>query len=118
MTWMLLIVEPPAQRQSRSEAEGRALHARMLQFGDELRQRGLLLDAHSLSSHEHASRVSRVSGQVRVTDGPFAEAKEMIGGYFLVHCASHEEALALAAECPAAEWCTVEVRRLAPCHER
>jgi hypothetical protein len=50
-----------------------------------------------------------------VVDGPFAEAKEMIGGFFLVDCASREEAVALAARCPAAQWATVEVRSLGPC---
>ncbi|MBN8727712.1 MAG: dehydrogenase [Xanthomonadales bacterium] len=117
MTWMLLIVEPPDQRQSRSEAEARDLYDRMLRFGDELERRGLLLGSGSLASHQQAARVSRNDGQVRVMDGPFAEAKEMIGGYYLLDCASHGEAVALAGECPAAEWCTVEVRRLAPCHE-
>ncbi len=54
-------------------------------------------------------------GKARVLDGPFAEAKEMIGGFFLVDVETLDEALALAAECPAAEWCTVEVRKTGPC---
>jgi hypothetical protein len=41
----------------------------------------------------------------------------MVGGFFLLNCEHEEEAIAIAAECPAAEWCTVEVRRLAPCYE-
>jgi hypothetical protein len=41
----------------------------------------------------------------------------MIGGFFLVGCRTREEAIAIAAECPAAEWCTVEVRAVAPCYE-
>ena len=48
-------------------------------------------------------------------DGPFAEAKEMIGGFFLLACHTREEAVAIAAECPAAAWATVEVRAVAPC---
>ena len=54
---------------------------------------------------------------MQLSDGPFAEAKEMVGGFFLLNCATREEALAIAADCPAAEWCTVEVRALAPCYE-
>jgi len=50
-----------------------------------------------------------------VRDGPFAEAKEMIGGFFLLDCATRAEAVAIAAECPAAEWCDVEVRETGPC---
>jgi hypothetical protein len=56
-------------------------------------------------------------GVARVVDGPFAETKEMVGGFFLVDCDTRDEALALARECPAAEWLTVEVRGLAPCFD-
>jgi hypothetical protein len=56
-------------------------------------------------------------GRPRVLDGPFAEAKEMVGGFFLVDCKTRDEAVAIAAECPAAQWATVEVRALAPCYE-
>jgi hypothetical protein len=55
-------------------------------------------------------------GQAQVLDGPFAEAKEMIGGFFLLDCRTREEALAIARACPAAEWATVEVRETAPCY--
>jgi hypothetical protein len=51
-----------------------------------------------------------------VLDGPFAEAKEMVGGFFLLDCATREEAVAIARECPAAEWATVEVRATGPCY--
>lgn len=50
-------------------------------------------------------------------DGPFAEAKEMIGGFFLLTCETQEEAIAVARECPAAAWATVEARELGPCYE-
>ncbi|HYC95229.1 MAG TPA: YciI family protein, partial [Sphingomicrobium sp.] len=70
----------------------------------------------SLASQSTAARVKVRSGKATVVDGPFAEAKEMIGGFFLIDCATREEAVAIAAQCPAAEWCTVEVRSLAPCY--
>ena len=41
----------------------------------------------------------------------------MVGGFFLIDCATRDEAIAIARECPAAEWATVEVRELAPCYE-
>ncbi len=50
-----------------------------------------------------------------LVDGPFSEAKEMVGGFFLVDCATKEEAVAIASRCPAAEWATVEVREFGPC---
>ena len=114
---MLLIVEPTTQRRTRTEAEGRAVYARMQRFGDELKSRGLLLAVESLASQDNAARVEVRADKMHVLDGPFAEAKEMIGGFFLVNCATREEAIKIAAECPAAEWCSVEVRDLAPCYE-
>ncbi len=115
---MLLIHEPVGQRQQRTQAEGEAVYGRMLRFGDELRKQGLLLAAESLASQdERATRVQVRDGRPQLLDGPFAEAKEMVGGFFLLDCATHEEALAIAARCPAAEWATLEVRHSAPCYE-
>jgi hypothetical protein len=117
MPQMLLILEPPEQRRTRSPAEGRAVYERMLRFGEGLKDRGLLLASESLAGHADAVRVRVREGRAQVIDGPFSEAKEMVGGFFLLDCASREEALAIAAQCPAAEWATVEVRALAPCYE-
>ena len=117
MPYMLLIMEPPGQRRTRTEAEGREAYERMLRWGDKLKQRGMLLAMESLKSHIDAARVEVRGGRTKVIDGPFAEAKEMVGGFFLVDCPTREEAIALAAECPAAAWATVEVRSLAPCFE-
>jgi hypothetical protein len=77
----------------------------------------VLLGAQSLAPQSRATRVRVAAGKASAVDGPFAEAKEMIGGFFHVDVATHEEAVALAARCPAAEWATVEVRALAPCYE-
>lgn len=117
MPYMLLIVEPVGQRELRSEAEGQAVYDRMLRFAGELQSRGLLLAAESLASQTKAARVKVRSGQPTVLDGPFAEAKEMIGGFFMINCETREQAVEIAARCPAAEWATVEVRSLAPCYE-
>lgn len=117
MSYMLLIFEDPQQRGTRSEAEGQAVYARMLRFGDELKARGLLVASESLGSHAAAARIEVRGGRANVLDGPFAEAKEMVGGFFLLNCTSREEAVAIAGQCPAAEWATIEVRALAPCYE-
>jgi hypothetical protein len=117
MRYMLMIVEPPEQRGTRTAAEGREVYARMSAFGDELRAEGKLLAVESLASSTRATRVQVRGGQPKWIDGPFAEAKEMIGGFFLIDCASADEALAIAARCPAAQWATVEVRALAPCYD-
>ena len=82
-----------------------------------LQARGLLRASESLASTEQAVRLQVRDGQTRLTDGPFAETKEMVGGFFLIDCATREEAVAIARDCPAAEWATVEVRELAPCYQ-
>jgi hypothetical protein len=116
MAYLLLIHEPPGQRAARSQAEGEAVYQRMLRFADSLKARGLLLAVESLTSQEQGARVQVRSGRASVVDGPFAEAKEMVGGFFLLDCASRDEAVGVARECPAAEWATVEVRETGPCY--
>jgi hypothetical protein len=117
MAYMLLMLEDPAQRGTRTEAEGREVYGRMVAWGQALAQRGLLKASESLQGLHGAARVTVRDGVARVVDGPFAETKEMVGGFFLVDCDTRDEALALARECPAAEWLTVEVRGLAPCFD-
>lgn len=115
MTYMLLIVEPVGQRAQRTPEEGREAYAQMVRYAEDLKARGLLAGAESLKSDSEGVRLQIRDGERTLMDGPYAEAKEMIGGFFLLTCDSREEALALAAECPAAQWATVEVRELGPC---
>ena len=115
MSYMLLILEPQGQRRSRAPEDGRDLYQRMLDYTESLKARGVLLASDSLRSL--AARVSTRAGRQSVLDGPFAESKELIGGFFLLDCATREEAVGLAAECPAAEWATIEVREIGPCYD-
>jgi hypothetical protein len=117
MSYMLLIVEDPAQRRTRTQAEGESVYARMVDFGKDLHSRGLLVASESLSSHASAARVNVRGGKASVVDGPFAEAKERMGGFFLLSCKTWAEAVSIAAQCPAAEWATVEVRATGPCYD-
>lgn len=117
MSYLLLIIEPTGQRQQRGREQGEQAYARMMEFGAELQQRGLLLASNSLASTRQAVRLQVREGRTQMLDGPFAEAKEMVGGFFLLGCEGREEALAIAARCPAAEWATVEVRQVGPCFE-
>ena len=114
--YMLLIHEDPAQRAKRTEAEGRAVFGQMLDYAEQLKKRGVLKAVESLSSPDaNAARVQVRGGQARLVDGPFAEAKEMVGGFFLVDVAGRDEAISIARDCPAAGWATVEVRAVGPC---
>jgi hypothetical protein len=115
MSYMLLIVEPRGQRDARTEAEGREVYGSMVRFSEELKRKGLLTTAQSLKSDSVGARVKLRGDSALVTDGPFTETKEMIGGFFLLTCETREQALELARQCPAAQWATVEVRELGPC---
>lgn len=117
MAYLLLIVEPREQRSMRSAAEGQDVYARMQEFAAGLKARGVLTAVESLKSDADGARVAVRGGKRSVIDGPFAEAKEMIGGFFLLDCRTRAEAVAIAAACPAAEWATVEVRETGPCYE-
>jgi hypothetical protein len=116
MAYMLLILEDPAQRGTRTRAEGEAVFQRMVDFSRELKKQDKLLAVESLASQQKGARVQVRGGKAQVLDGPFAEAKEMVGGFFLLDVGTREEALAIARTCPAAEWATVEVRETAPCY--
>lgn len=114
MPYMLLIAEPLGQREARGVERGRVAYQHMLDFTDALRTAGVLMTSSSLASA--ATRLDKPEGgSARVIDGPFAEAKEMIGGFFLLNVDRRDEALEWAARCPAAEWATVEVRETGPC---
>lgn len=115
MSYLLLILEPHGQRAERGRDAGEQVYERMLQFGSELQSRGLLLASNSLSVR--SSRVQKREGALSVTDGPFTESKELVGGFFLLDVPTREAALEIAARCPAAEWATVEVRGVGPCFE-
>src|SRR4051812_32263965 len=116
MQYLLLIQEPRGQRAQRTRAEGEAVYERMVQFGAGLQERGVLVSSQSLAGDDAGVRVQVRAGERRLVDGPFSEAKEMVGGFFLIDCASQEQALAIAAECPAAGWAAVEVRPVGPCY--
>jgi hypothetical protein len=115
MGYMMMILEPRGQRRARTPEEGQAAWDSMVRFGNDLKSRGLLLAVESLRPDEHATRIQVRGGKSTLVDGPFAEAKEMVGGFFLLDCKTKEEALAVARECPAAQWATVEVRETGPC---
>jgi len=115
MAYALVILEPPGQRQTRSEEQGRAAYQRMVRFSEELRGRGLLTLAQSLGSDRSGARVRVQNQQATIVDGPFAEAREVVGGFLLLTCETRAQAMAIAQQCPAAEWATIEVRELGPC---
>ncbi len=116
MRYLLMIHEKRGERDTRGEEQGRALYREMTAFGERLRAEGRLLAVESLLPDRHAVRVQLEQGRAQLRDGPFAETREMVGGFFLVECADRAEAVALAQECPAARFACVEVRECGPCY--
>ena len=115
MTYALVVIETPGQRSTRSEAEGHEVYGRMVRFSEELKRQGLLTVSQSLKIGASDARVKVHGDSIVVTDGPFTEVKEVIGGFFLLTCDTREQAIEIARRCPAAQWATIEVRELGPC---
>jgi hypothetical protein len=85
--------------------------AAMGRYNEELRKAGMLLSLDGLQPPGEGALVSISDGKATVTDGPFAEAKEVVGGYWLIEARSKQEAVEWATRCPA-ENCRIEVRRV------
>jgi hypothetical protein len=93
-----------------SPEEGAAVLAEYDAFGEEMGRRGVLQGGARLRPTSDATTVQVRSGEVLVADGPFAETKEQIGGYFLVDCRDLDEAIEVASKIPGAREGTIEVR--------
>jgi hypothetical protein len=108
--YMALIYGDEGGWQALGEDERRAWYDRYRAFADDARTAGVLVAGDELGSTQDATTVRVRDEQVAVTDGPYAEAKEALGGYFLLDCNSIDEAVDWAARIPAAEHGAVEVR--------
>ena len=86
--------------------------AAMTRYNEELRRAGVLLSLDGLRPPTDGARVRFSGGTPTVTDGPFAEAKEVVGGYWLIQASSKEEAVEWATRCPANEDDLIEVRQV------
>ncbi len=86
--------------------------AKMMKYNEELQKAGVLLELNGLHPPSAGARVSFAGGVPKVTDGPFAESKEVIGGYWMIQARSREEAIEWAKRCPASENETIEIRQV------
>ena len=86
------------------------MSAGYMAFGEEMTRRGVLRDGARLRPTTDATTVRVRDGEVVTSDGPFAETKEQIGGYYLVECADLDEAIEVAAKIPGARHGSIEVR--------
>jgi hypothetical protein len=86
--------------------------SKMMKYNEELTKSGALLALDGLHPTSQGARVSFSGGKARVTDGPFTEAKEIVGGYWMIQVKSKEEAIEWARRVPAEDGQIVEVRRV------
>ena len=86
--------------------------AAMMAYNESLQKAGVLIGCDGLHPPSMGARVSFPGGKPKVVDGPFAEAKEVLGGYWMIDVASRAEAIEWASRCPAGENETIEVRQV------
>jgi hypothetical protein len=110
MKYLCIAYEEERKLNQLSKSEWQALRQETLDYVESLRKRGRLVVTHALQSATTASTVRVRSGKLSVTDGPFAETKEQIGGFFLIEASNLREAIELAASWPSARIGSIEVR--------
>jgi hypothetical protein len=84
----------------------------MMKYNEDLQKAGVLLALDGLHPPSTGARVSFAGGKPLVTDGPFAEAKEVLGGYWMIQVASRDEAIEWAKRCPASDNEVIEIRQV------
>jgi hypothetical protein len=110
MRYMLLIHHDEKAWSNLSETEQQRLLVEYVQFTQQIRSSGLYLSAARLHPTSAATSVRLRNGKLVVTDGPFAETREQLGGYFLIEAKDLDEAIRIAARIPTARHGTIEVR--------
>ena len=110
MRYMLLIYADESHEASMTPQEQEAYMGRYFAFTKETRERGLFDSGDPLHPVSMATSVRIRHGQTLATDGPFAETKEQLGGFYILNCKDLDEASEMAAKIPAAEHGTIEVR--------
>jgi hypothetical protein len=114
MKYMLLIYHDEQIWKDRSETERQTIYAEYRQLIEELKANGTYLYGDQLQGCEAAQTVRVRNGEVLVTDGPFAETREQVGGFFMIQAKDEKEAAAVAARIPSARMGTIEVRPVVP----
>jgi hypothetical protein len=110
MRYLAMIYADEQAWEALDEEERRGWYGRYRAFAEEATASGAMLDGNELQPTATATTVRVRDGERIVTDGPFAELREQIAGYFVLDCASLDEAVALASRIPGAEHGAVEVR--------
>lgn len=110
MKYLCLAYEEERLFQEMSQTEWEELRQQTLDYVDSLRESGHLIDTRPLRSATAAVTVRVRKGRTSITDGPFAETKEQLGGFFLIEAQDLDEAIRIAGDWPSARLGTIEVR--------
>jgi uncharacterized protein YbaA (DUF1428 family) len=112
MQFMLLMIPKGYETAQPGTAPDAARVAEMMKFNEALKGAGVLVSLNGLHPVSAGARVSFAGGRPTVTDGPFVETKEVLGGYWVIRVNSKDEAIEWAKRCPATENETIEIRQV------
>jgi hypothetical protein len=110
MRYLCLAYEEESKLNDLSRSEWDALRGETLSYLEDLKNRGHIVSAEALQSARTASTVRVRNNRVTITDGPFAETKEQLGGFFLINARDLNEAIQVASKWPSARLGSIEVR--------
>jgi hypothetical protein len=112
MRFMMLMIPKGYEKAAPGAMPDAKAVAAMMKYNEALQKAEVLLALEGLHPPAMGARVSFSGGKPKVTDGPFAEAKEVVGGYWMIQVKSKEEAIAWASRCPASDNEVIEVRQV------
>ena len=110
MKYLCLIYDDEKLIEGMSKAEGDTFMGEYMSFTDDIRKSGHYVAGEALQPVATATTVRIRNGKVSTTDGPFAETKEQLGGFYLIEAADLNEAIQIAAKIPSAKMGSIEVR--------
>jgi hypothetical protein len=110
MKYMLLIYGDESGFEKMSQSEGEKAMAAFMAYTEAVKKAGIFVDSNRLRPTNTASTVTMDGGKTKVLDGPYAETKEQLGGYFMINVPDLDAAISWAARCPATAYGRVEVR--------
>ena len=112
MRFMMLMIPKGYEKAAPGTLPDRKAIEAMMKYNESLQKAGVLLALDGLHPPSVGARVSFSAGKPTVTDGPFAEAKEVLGGYWMIQVRSKEEAIEWAKRCPASDNEMIEIRQV------
>src|SRR5258705_9589934 len=112
MRFMMLVIPKGYDRAKAGAMPDAEIVAAMTKYNESLQKAGVLLSLDGLHPPSMGARVSFSGGKAKVTDGPFAEAKEVLGGYWMIQVKSKEEAVEWAKRCPGSDNEVIEIRQV------